>query len=156
MLYKDTELPTFNLSGTISSYDSETDDITIQLYKVNEIEVFKEKSVKGNNTNYSLENVPVGDYIVKLSKNNHVTREYTITLDNSSIDLDTKLCLFGDINNDGKVNGKDWIRLYEHINETNELTDYELLCGDVNKDGRVNGKDWIRLYEHINETNPLF
>ena len=156
LLYKDTELPTFNLSGTISSYDSETDDITIQLYKVNEIEVFKEKSVKGNNTNYSLENVPVGDYIVKLSKNNHVTREYTITLDNSSIDLDTKLCLFGDINNDGKVNGKDWIRLYEHINETNELTDYELLCGDVNKDGKVNGKDWIRLYEHINETNPLF
>ena len=26
-----------------------------------------------------------------------------------------------DINEDGKVNGKDWNRLYEHINETNPL-----------------------------------
>ena len=64
--------------------------------------------------------------------------------------------ILGDINGDGKVNGKDWIRLYEHISETNELNDYQLLCADVNKDGKVNGKDWIRLYEHINETNPLF
>ena len=29
--------------------------------------------------------------------------------------------LQGDVNGDGKVNGKDWIRLYEHINETNPL-----------------------------------
>ena len=29
--------------------------------------------------------------------------------------------ILGDINGDGKVNGKDWIRLYEHINETNPL-----------------------------------
>ena len=64
--------------------------------------------------------------------------------------------LQGDVNGDGKVNGKDWIRLYEHISETNELTGEELKRADVNGDGKVNGKDWIRLYEHINETNPLF
>ena len=156
LLYKDTELPTFNLSGAITSYNSETDDIAIQLYKANEIEIFEEKSVKGNNTNYSFENVPAGEYIVRVSKNNHVTREYNITLDNSDIILDTKICLIGDINEDGKVNGKDWNRLYEHINETNEITDYELLCADVNKDEKVNGKDWNRLYEHITEVNPLF
>ena len=64
--------------------------------------------------------------------------------------------LTGDTNGDGKVNGKDWNRLYEHINETNLLTEEELKCADVNNDGKVNGKDWNRLYEHINETNPLF
>ena len=64
--------------------------------------------------------------------------------------------LIGDVNGDGKVNGKDWIRLYEHISETNELTGEELKRADVNGDGKVNGKDWIRLYEHINETNTLF
>ena len=64
--------------------------------------------------------------------------------------------LQGDVNGDGKVNGKDWIRLYEHISETNELTGEELEAGDVTGDGKVNGKDWIRLYEHINESNPLF
>ena len=64
--------------------------------------------------------------------------------------------LIGDVNGDGKVNGKDWIRLYEHISETNKLTGEELKRADVNGDGKVNGKDWIRLYEHINETNPLW
>ena len=62
----------------------------------------------------------------------------------------------GDINGDGKVNGKDWNRLYEHINETKLLTKEEGERADVNNDGKVNGKDWNRLYEHINETNPLF
>ena len=70
--------------------------------------------------------------------------------------MNTKICLIGDINEDGKVNGKDWNRLYEHINETNEIIDYALLCADANKDGKVNGKDWNRLYEHINETNLLW
>jgi len=155
LLYKDTDLPTFNLSGTITSYNSETDDITIQLYKTNETEVFDEKNVKGNSTNYSFENVPVGDYIVKLSKNNHVTREYSITVDNSNINLDTKICLIGDINGDGRINIKDWNIMYEHINETSEIKDYSLLCADVNNDGKVNIKDWNRLYEHITEINPL-
>ena len=64
--------------------------------------------------------------------------------------------LIGDVNGDGKVNGKDWIRLYEHISETNKLTGEELKRADVNGDGKVNGKDWIRLYEHISETNLLW
>ena len=64
--------------------------------------------------------------------------------------------LKGDINGDRKVNGKDWNRLYEHINETKLLTEEEFKRADVNGDGKVNGKDWNRLYEHINETNPLF
>ena len=64
--------------------------------------------------------------------------------------------ILGDINGDGKVNGKDWNRMYEYINETAELNGEELTRGDVNNDGKVNGKDWNRLYEHITEVNPLF
>ena len=83
----------------------------------------------------------------------------TVTTSNGKQDTCTitvKKYNIGDVNGDGKVNGKDWIRLYEHISETNELTGEELNRADVNGDGKVNGKDWIRLYEHINETNPLF
>ena len=71
-------------------------------------------------------------------------------------DIEDKILQKGDINGDGKINGKDWNRLYEHINETNLLTEEEFERADVNNDGKVNGKDWNRLYEHINETNPLF
>ena len=62
----------------------------------------------------------------------------------------------GDVNGDGKINGKDWNMMYEHINETKLLTEEEFERADINEDGKVNGKDWNRLYEHINETNPLF
>ena len=62
----------------------------------------------------------------------------------------------GDINYDGKVNIKDWNRLYNHINETEKLNGDQLLCADVNGDGKVNIKDWNRMYDHITEVNPLW
>ena len=64
--------------------------------------------------------------------------------------------LKGDINGDGKVNIKDWNRLYNYINETEQLNEYELLCADINGDGKVNIKDWNRMYDYITEVNPLW
>ena len=156
LLYKDLDIPTFEVNGTITSYGNDTDDISIQVYeKETEDAIFEEK-VKGNNANYKIQNVPAGNYIIKFAKNNHVTREYEIVVNNSDATQDAKICLIGDINADGKVNNKDWNRLYAHINETNILTEYELLCSDTNKDGNVNTKDWNRLYNHINETDKLY
>ena len=60
----------------------------------------------------------------------------------------------GDVNGDGSVNMKDWIRLKNHLNESDILTD--LSGADVNGDGSVNMKDWIRLKNHLNESDPLF
>ena len=67
-----------------------------------------------------------------------------------------KICLLGDVTGDGKVNTKDWNRIYDHVEETSLLTDYALACGDVNGDGKVNTKDWNRIYDHVEETNPLW
>ena len=64
--------------------------------------------------------------------------------------------LKGDVTGDGKVNTKDWNRIYDHVEETSLLTDYALACGDVNGDGKVNTKDWNRIYDHVEETNPLW
>lgn len=64
--------------------------------------------------------------------------------------------LIGDINGDGKLNIKDWNKVYNHINETYTLTDKEFKRGDINKDGKVNIKDWNRMYDHITEVNPLW
>ena len=143
-----------SIRSNLECSGDENDITTIQLINNNE-EVFK-LELTGNTKEFTVPSIEQGEYILRISKRNHVTREYSITADNLNIDLDTKICLIGDSNNDGKVNGKDWNRLYEHINETNEITDYELLCADVNKDGKVNGKDWNRLYEHINETDLLW
>lgn len=69
---------------------------------------------------------------------------------------DSEYGLRGDVNGDGKVNMKDWNRLYDHISEINPLTDDALQRADVTGDGKVNMKDWNRLYDHISEINPLF
>ena len=156
LLYKDVDIPTFEINGTITSYGDNTDNILIQLYNKANGEIIFEKNVIGNNINYTIQDVAAGNYIIKFIKDNHVAREYEIELENSNITQDAKIYLIGDINADGKVNIKDWNKLYDHINETNILTGYEFLCADTNVDGKVNNKDWNRLYEHINEENPLY
>ena len=54
------------------------------------------------------------------------------------------------------VNTKDWVILYNHINEVDVLTGVALANADVNNDGKVNMKDWNRLYDHISEVDPLW
>ena len=105
---------------------------------------------------YDIPEGAAGTYNMKVMKNNHVTREYTVTVGSSNVVQDVKICLLGDVTGDGSVDMKDWGRMRSHINETNMLTDYALACADVTKDGNVDMKDWGRMRSHINETNPLW
>lgn len=105
---------------------------------------------------YDIPEVAPGTYTVQVSKKNHVTREYTVTVGAENVTQDVKICLLGDVTGDGSVDMKDWGRMRSHINETNMLTDYALACADVTKDGNVDMKDWGRMRSHINETNPLW
>ena len=142
--------------GTATRFGSQTDDMTIQLIKSGESEAAYEAIVKGDATGYSIAGVLPGTYTMKVMKQNHVTREYTVTVGSSNVVQDVKICLLGDVTGDGKVNTKDWARLKAHVNETSNLTGYELACGDVNGDSKVNIKDWARLKAHVNESNPLW
>ena len=146
------------ISGAVKSFGSnEDEETTIQLIKVGEEKPSQTVTVSGTqNTTYEILNVLEGSYIIKVIKNNHISREYSITVDNSDVIQDIQICLIGDINGDGKTNNKDWNRMYNHINDTNLLTGYELLCADANGDGKVNNKDWNRLYNHINGTDLLY
>ena len=146
----------YKISGEIKSFLNENDIINIKLMNHDSSSTIYENDFVGNNVSYSIDEVPAGTYILYIEKTNHISKEYNILINNESIIKNIEIYPIGDINEDGKVNGKDWNRLYEHINETNELTEEEFERADVVKDGKVNGKDWNRLYEHINETNPLW
>ena len=74
----------------------------------------------------------------------------------SNVVQDVKICLLGDVTGDGKVNLKDWNRIYQHYDNSNVLTDYALACGDVTGDGKVNLKDWNRVYQHYDNSKPLW
>lgn len=142
--------------GTATRFGSQTDDMTIQLIKSGESEAAYEAIVKGDATGYSIAGVLPGTYTMKVMKQNHVAREYTVTVGSSNVVQNVKICLLGDVTGDGKVNAKDHSRLYAHVNKTNLLTGYELLCADVTGDGKVNAKDHSRLYAHVSKTNPLW
>lgn len=52
--------------------------------------------------NYAFENIAVGTYTLEVSKEDHVTRTYEITVTDEDVVQDVKIHLLGDINNDGK------------------------------------------------------
>ena len=151
--YVAAEAPEYTVSGTITSFGSATDDVTVELLQ--DGVVVYSTVVTGKTAAYAITDVAIGSYTLKISKNAHVALELAVTVE-ADVAQDAKICLVGDANCDGKVNMKDWSRLYDHIGETDELTDYNLLCADTNRDGKVNMKDWSRLYDHISETNPLW
>ena len=106
---------------------------------------------------YDIPSVAAGTYTVQVSKKNHVTREYTVTVGGDVKTLNTEIWLLGDVNGDGRVNAMDCTRLLMHVNRSMLLTDaYALKCADVNRDSRVNAMDCTRLLTHVNKTQPLW
>lgn len=106
---------------------------------------------------YDIPSVAAGTYTVQVSKKNHVTREYTVTVGGDVKTLNVEIRLLGDVNGDGRVNAMDCTRLFKHVNKTQQLTDpYALKCAETNGDGRVNAMDCTRLFKHINKTQLLW
>ena len=130
--------------------------MTIQLIKSGEPEASYETVVKGKIAEYSIEGVAAGTYTMKVMKNNHVTREYTVTVGSSNVVQDVKIHLKGDINGDGRVNTSDVGKANSHAKGTSTLTGYDFACADVNGDGRVNTIDVGKINSHAKGTNKLW
>lgn len=144
----------FAVSGTVESFLDENGSVTLSL--INGGEVKYTTSVTGNTAHYCFDAVAPAAYTLRVEKAGHVMRTYEIAVTDTGVEQDTKICPYGDIDGDGETGMLDMIRLYNHINETEELTDYAYLCADVDGDGEVGMLDMIRLYGHINETEPLY
>ena len=144
----------YTVSGTATSFGSDTDNVILQLIAEGFSEADYEVFVKGNTAEYSIEGVAAGTYTMKVMKNNHVTREYTVTVGAENVTQDVEIWLLGDVNGDGTINAKDKKILYGHINDSStELTGYIFDVGDVNKDGAINAKDKKQIFGHINGTS---
>ncbi len=146
------ELGSCTISGNVTSYGDGI--LTLELIPKNQTTPISMGTFDSNGS-YSFWGLAVGVYTLRVSKPNHVTREYIVVV-TTDVVQNVEINLIGDTTGDGKVNMKDWSRLYDHISETNPLEDYNLLCADVTGDGKVNMKDWSRLYDHISEANPLW
>ena len=138
------------VSGTVTSYGSETDTITVQLIEAGLTEPAYEATVNGNSANYSIAGVLPGTYTMTVMKQNHVTREYTVTVGSSNVVQDVEIWLLGDVNGDGTINVKDKKLIFNHLNDpSGALTGYALDVGDVNRDGTINVKDKKLIFNHL-------
>ena len=142
----------YQISGTVISYGNMQDDTVIRLLQgADEV-----SSTRAANGMYQLTEILGGLYTLEVSKANHVTRRYEITISDIAVEQDAEIWLIGDVNGDGRVNAKDKKILYNHIAGSSPLADYVFLVGDVNSDGRINAKDKKMIYNHTAGTVPLW
>jgi hypothetical protein len=141
------------VSGTVTSFNSTTDTVSVRLIK--DGSAVYTATCTGNSAAYSITGVTAGTYTLEVSKKNHVTREYTVTVGSSNVTQDAKIYLKGDVSCDGRVNMGDVSKLYAHIKGTNILTGDALFMADISGDGRINMGDVSKLYAHIKGTNLL-
>ena len=136
------------VSGTVTSFNDASGDITLQLIPEGFSDPAYETIVTGNTVDYYFADVAAGTYTLKVMKENHATREYTVVVGNSSVIQDVKIHLNGDINGDGRVNNKDLGLLMQKLNSWEvEIAGDD---GDVNGDGKVNNKDYGLLMQFTN------
>ena len=105
---------------------------------------------------YDIPSVAAGTYTVKVSKKNHVTREYTLTVGTEAVTQDMRIHLKGDINGDGKINTSDVGKANAHAKGSSLLTDYQFACADINGDGNVNTSDVGRINAHARGKSLLW
>lgn len=105
---------------------------------------------------YDIPEVSPGTYTMQVSKKNHVTREYTVTVGAENVTQDVKIHLKGDVTGDGKVNTFDIVKMNLHAKKKTELTGYELLCGDITGDGKVNTFDIVKANLHAKKKTLLW
>ena len=149
--------PGVTVSGTVTSFGSQTDDVTVQLIKSGESEAAYEAVVQGNSIGYFIENVAPGSYTMKVMKQNHVTREYAVTVGTENVQQDVKIHLKGDINGDGKITMVDSAKANSHARGVALLTGYELKCADVvANDGNVTMADAGRINAHAKGMSKLW
>ena len=142
------------LTVNISSFLSETNPVTVELIQGGDVK--RTVTRAGSLTVCTLDDIREGDYTLRISKKDHVTREYDVTVSGST-SLNTKIHPIGDINGDGKVTAIDFTRANSHARGVSLLSGYELKCADVlNNDGKVTAADAARINSAARGVSPLW
>lgn len=143
------------LSGKLTSFGSDTESLTVELWIEGTVSPAYTAAITDGS--YSFENIPEGNYILKISMEHGVTRSYPVNTESEEIALDVKISPMGDISGDGKLNVGDVARAYSHARGSGKIEDdYAFSCGDVNSDGKINVGDAARIYGHIKGTNSIW
>lgn len=136
--------PTFCLSGNVLSSGAADQVLTLTLNGDQTL------GVSGCNVPYSFSGLEPDSYTLTASKDGHCPRSYDVTVTDSDVTLDIKLCLYGDVSGEGKRNMGDVAKIFAYIRKGTSLSDdYALACADVTKDDRINMGDVAKVFSHV-------
>lgn len=141
-----------SLSGSLTT--GTTGTTALSLTPVGQTESLYSQRVRDGS--YSFSNVLPGTYTLKAENSRRATRTYEVTIsEDGTASQDIKLCAYGDVNLDGKINVVDTARIYAYVRKTGQITDaYALICADYNQDGRINVGDTAKIYTLVRNPVP--
>ncbi|MBQ9994030.1 MAG: peptidoglycan-binding protein, partial [Clostridia bacterium] len=150
--YSAPQVETYSVSGSVTSFGDSSAATDIALLS-GSTQIDCVSTASGS---YLLSDIAAGTYTLSVSKANHVTREYYLTVSGDTVQ-DVTICLVGDVTCDGDVTTRDLNRIYAHVSEISPLTGYDLACADiVGSDGEATTRDLNRIYAHVSEISPLW
>ena len=149
MPYSPTGVSGLTVSGTIRSYGSASESITVTLVPIGGSPLVK--SVTGSSVTYSFTGVSAGNYTLKVEKKGHAPWTEEITVDSAAIAKDVTIYLYGDINGDGfvKANDKAFLARYLAYWPGYETLPVYPAVADLNGDGFIKANDKAILARYL-------
>lgn len=144
--YSPTSVSGLTVSGTIRSYGSASENITVTLVPIGGSPLVK--SVTGSSVTYSFTGVSAGNYTLKVEKKGHAPWTESITVSNQNIyGKNVTVYLWGDVNRDGDVTAADAQEIQRKaaglssVFSTDPNTAYCISRADVNNDNKITAAD---------------
>ena len=137
-----------SLAGTVKSYNSATDPVTVQLFRSGSSAAAYITTATGNTAPYTLSGITPGTYIMKASKKDHINAEYELTIESGLIQKDVTLRLIGDIDSSGSVTASDALAALQCTVRKLTLSGDDFTAADANADGRISTVDALRILQY--------
>ena len=154
-----------SVSGTVKNYNSAADKVTIQLIQQGQSEPAYETIVPsgtkvGNQytASYTISGIASGTYTMRVMKNKHVTREYTVTVSGEAVTQNAEIWLLGDVNGDGVRDMTDVVQICRRFNGKTsvfgngdaETRAYRLKVADIYADNSIDTTDINQILRYYN------
>ena len=150
--YTYTKVAGVTVSGTITSYGSASEAVTVTLLQGTSV-IGSPQVLTGASGSapysqtYSFPTVPAGTYTLKVEKKGHAPWTEEITVGTDNIGKEVTVYLWGDVNRDGEVTAADAQEIQRKaaglssVFDTDPNSAYCTLRADVNKDEKVTAAD---------------
>ena len=138
----------FTVSGTVKSYGSASEVVTVTLTKQGETTPAFTDTLTGNSAAYKFENVSAGTYTLKVEKKGHAPWTEEITVGDGNVTKDVTIYLIGDVNGDGLITPNDASLISQHCVGSYVIPNALLPAADVDGNGTITPNDASLVLQH--------